>query len=255
MFINIRYKLRLQTGFTLVELAVVLVIVGILLSSVLGTLGSRIENSRKNETKKQLAEIKLALIGYAYVNGRLPCPDCSVVNGSCLATDVGDGISDDDGAICDEGENTGFLPWSTLGIGQSDSWGTRYSYSVQNEYANLTTPFELSSAVGSAVIQEPDFVADATGGAAQSLATSVVAVIFSHGENGYGGTNTSSIARAVIPAANTDEKENTDDDGDFYMRPETAAGATIAGGEFDDILIWISEFELKAKMVEAGKLP
>ena len=28
-----------------------------------------------------------------------------------------------------------------------------------------------------------------------------------------------------------------------------------AGKEFDDIVIWISEFELKAKMVEAGKLP
>ena len=245
---------KVNQGFTLVELAVVLVIVGILLSSVLGTLGSRLENSRKTETKKELAEIKLALIGYSYVYGRLPCPDCSAVSGSCLGTDVGDGISDHDGTTCDESEKTGFLPWSTLGVGKGDSWSTRYGYAVQNEYTNLAIPFSLNS-TASANIQEPNFVADSTGGTSQALATNVVAVIFSHGKNGYGGAGEGGVARAAIPADNTDEKKNTDDDGTFYMRPETAAGATIAGGEFDDIVIWISEFELKAKMVEAGKLP
>lgn len=254
MYRHIKYKARLQAGFTLIELAVVLVIVGILLGGVLGTIGSRLENSRKHETKKELAEIKLALIGYSYVNGRLPCPDCSVVSASCLASEVGDGVSDDDGATCDEDENTGFLPWTTLGIGKDDTWGTRYGYAVQSEYANIAK-FGINTGDGNLKIYEPDFVNDPTGEASHLLADDIVTVIFSHGKNSYGGTSADGTARASIPTANRDEKENTDDNPGFYTRPETEAGAAIFGGEFDDIVIWISQFELKAKMVEAGKLP
>jgi hypothetical protein len=59
----------------------------------------------------------------------------------------------------------------------------------------------------------------------------------------------------AIPAANIDEAENTNNDINFVSRPATDVDAATAGGEFDDILIWISEYELKAKMVEAGTLP
>ena len=115
--------------------------------------------------------------------------------------------------------------------------------------------FTLNSVAGSAKIEEPDFVADVTGATPHDLATSVVAIIFSHGKNGFGGIGENNVAKGAIPVANIDELNNTDDNATYYVRPETAAGATIAGGEFDDFVIWISEYELKAKMVEAGKLP
>ena len=36
---------------------------------------------------------------------------------------------------------------------------------------------------------------------------------------------------------------------------EAEEGVAAAGGTFDDILMWINSYELKAKMVEAGVLP
>ena len=250
--------LQFQKGFTLIEIAVVLVVVGVLLGSFIGTLSNRIDVSRKNDVDRELEEIKQAMMAYAFVNGFLPCPDCDVIGGNCTAGMVADGREDYDAvnSRCSENEGAGNVPWATLGVGHSDAWGTRYRYAVQNIFADQNAAFALNTVmVNPFRIEEPDFVADATGATPQSLADNVVAIIFSHGKNAYGGMSEDDLARAAVPAANLDEIENTDDDLVYYSRPETGTEATIAGGEFDDIVIWISEYELKAKMVEAGKLP
>jgi hypothetical protein len=74
------------------------------------------------------------------------------------------------------------------------------------------------------------------------------------GKNGYG-TLSAQGAKPSVPAANIDEKDNLDSNLNFISRPPTKLGAATVGGEFDDMLVWISEYELKAKMVEAGVLP
>lgn len=245
------------SGFTLIELAIVLVIVGVLLGGFIGTLASRIENTRKSQTIDELEEIKQAAMAYAFVNGYLPCPDCDVaVAGGCLAADLNDGVADFIvGGSCKEVQAAGNVPWVTLGLGRSDAWGTRYRYAVQDIYANSGAPFSLTSAAGTTSIEEPNFIADATGATAKTLADNVVAIILSQGKNGYGGISENNVARSTVPAANLDEANNTDNNATYYMRPETTSDAPIAGKEFDDIVIWISEYELKAKMVEAGTLP
>ena len=256
---NLKSPVQPVKGFTLIELAVVLVIVGIVLGSFIGTLTSRIDITKKSDAIEELEQIKQSMMAYAFVNGYFPCPDCDV--GACPDGIVGDGVADYDDVAnfrCSKNEAAGNVPWVTLGLGRSDPWSNHYRYAVQNEYADLNNAFTLDGATGppgSASIQEPDFIADATGATPHSLADNVVAIIFSHGKNGYGAISEDNLARAAIPAANIDELENTDGDGDYYMRPETLVDAAIAGKEFDDILIWISEYELKAKMVEAGKLP
>jgi len=256
VYLNVRKAAYISKGFTLIELAVVLVIVGVLLGSFIGTLSSRISVTKISDTRDELEKIKQSMMAYAFVNGSLPCPDCDKV--PCTGGIIRDGIEDYNGVdkLCSENQGMGNVPWVTLGLGSADSWNNRYRYAVHNVYADVSAPFDLDSPAGYATIEEPNFVADVTGDDSHSLAERVVAIIFSHGSNGYGATSVNNQARPAIPAANRDERENTDDtDAIYYMRPASDVNAAIAGGEFDDIVIWISEYELKAKMVEAGKLP
>ncbi|HLD09715.1 MAG TPA: prepilin-type N-terminal cleavage/methylation domain-containing protein, partial [Methylophilaceae bacterium] len=56
-----------SNGFTLVEMAVVLVIVGLLLAGLLMPLSAQLDQRNTTDTQKALAEIQQALIGYAIV--------------------------------------------------------------------------------------------------------------------------------------------------------------------------------------------
>ncbi len=72
-----------SNGFTLIEMAVVLLIIGLLLGGVLAPLSTQIDNDRRKETSNTLKQISDALLGYAVANVRLPCPDTN-----------GDGLED-----------------------------------------------------------------------------------------------------------------------------------------------------------------
>lgn len=234
-------------GFTLVELAIVLVIVGVLMGSFIGSLTSRIEKTQYDETRKELNDIKAALIAYAFTFGVLPCPDDP--------TDIdSDGLSDGNGekeATCTGADEAGSLPWVTLGMGAMDSWGNRYEYWVKSDFSNTATPFDLTtSANGEIKTRSND------GTATPLLANNIVAVIYSRGKNGLGAVGVDGSFKSPIPVTgHIDELKNQDGDGVFVSRPPTYGDDTTDVGTFDDIVIWISEYELKAKMVEAGVLP
>lgn len=234
-----------QSGFSLIELAIVLVIIGMLVGSILGTLGARIENARISETKDALDEIKLALYGFAMSQTpvRLPCPDIS-----------NDGVEDFDpldSTQCASFEVAANLPWATLGIQRGDAWASTYSYWVADKYST-TDGFGLcTDATGDGRIL--DSAAGAT------ISDNVAAVIFSHGKNQYGSIGLDNAARTNSPggASYADEDENTDDNKVFVSRPVTTVGSLAESTipvVYDDILEWISEYELKGMMVKSGLL-
>jgi len=68
-----------SAGFSLVELAVVLVIVGLLASGLMFSLGTQRESATTQEVQRQLENIREAVIGFALANGRLPCPALSTL--------------------------------------------------------------------------------------------------------------------------------------------------------------------------------
>lgn len=233
-----RYKLYLNKGFTLVEMAVVLVIMGFLVAGLLVPLSAQIDQRSYTQTQKSLDEIKQALIGYAIINSRLPCP----------ASDTSDGIEDLVGGVCTHPYD-GFLPAATLGITPTDSNGyaldgwsgnafnrIRYAVTISNSNAFTTAINSLSLTPNLRVCADGTNITGTTCGAGVPILTSTaVAVIFSLGKN------------AATGGISTDEAPNVDNNITFASHEFTTT--------FDDQMTWISYPILVNSLVNAGKLP
>src|SRR5665647_1087323 len=78
-------KPALQNGFTLIEMAMVLMIVGLLLGGMLVPLSAQMDQRNVSDTQKTLSEIKEAIVGFTLANGRLPCPaTASIATGQSM---------------------------------------------------------------------------------------------------------------------------------------------------------------------------
>ena len=258
------YRLT-SRGFTLIEMAIVLMIVGLLLGGLLVPLSAQMEQRNITDTQKSLSEIKEALIGYALTYGRLPCPATSSSNG---AEQFVPGHSAADGQ-CSNFYN-GYVPAATLGLSGAnnaglilDSWGNpiRYAVTSWNSASPLVndvfTTSNGMSAVGISSLTLPPtynlsvcsssagISSSSCGSTAANWLTSstmgVPAVIYSTGKNG------------AQSSAGPDEAANLDNNQTFVSHLPTGSGTT--GGYFDDIVIWISPNVLINRMVAAGKLP
>jgi prepilin-type N-terminal cleavage/methylation domain-containing protein len=161
-----------QSGFTLVEIAIVLLIVTILLGYTVAMFPRQQELKQYRALNIEMDRVVEAIIGFAQVNGRLPCP----------ALPNSDGNEDYDDTNQDGCDNYGgFVPANTLGLeGRRnedslllDPWGNPYRYyvtdndfvdpvsGVANGLSDFTTPGEMR-AVG-LIDSEPDDYIDLDG--------------------------------------------------------------------------------------------
>jgi prepilin-type N-terminal cleavage/methylation domain-containing protein len=231
-------------GFTLVELAVVVAVIALLLGSLLIPLTTQVEQRNVSQTDQQLEDIRQALIGFAMVNGRLPRPSSPTTNGVEVAADC-----------ASQAQCTGFVPWVTLGVSQTDAWGKQFRYSVSQDFAN-SAGFNFSTPMTNAKSVQ---TRDSTG-TAVPLANNLVAVVMSYGAKNFGttadGTTIANSSTTNVDEQSNDTKFNTcsPDCTSFFARPAASStGAT--GGDFDDRVVWISQSFLLNRMVTAGKLP
>ncbi len=300
-------KVTLQKGFTLIELAIALSIVALVVGGLAVPMSKRITEQRYVDTQATLDKAVEALVGFAILNRRLPCPD---VNTSALAAvDNRDGVEDRtvDNATCapgtasgkfnytssvtSTGASWGDLPWQTLGLaapGNADAWNNRLRYAVFTPLAgaspsmnnNLALPTTLGGVTALLDVRcgnpnvnivgylpAPGCLVSATNTAATNyvVAQNVVFVVYSVGENGWGGTSISSTASsrpftaaqtALIPdqAANAPELATASE-----IRRQSVARArtdnSSKAGEFDDLLTFMSANTLAAKLLNAGIYP
>ena len=110
-----RAKKYYSHGFTLIELAVVLLILGALFAGILIPFTTQVELRRVADTQKTLVEIREALIGFAAAKGRLPCPASVASNGQ--EAFVNPPIDDEKNGRC-KNFLDGFVPAAVLGIGR-----------------------------------------------------------------------------------------------------------------------------------------
>lgn len=233
-------------GFTLIELAVALVVVVLVLGSILVPLTAQVGQRKVSDTQKTIDEIKEALAGFAIANGYLPCPAVSATNG----------LEDRTAGVCTGGKRQGYIPWVTLGVSALDTWGHIFRYSVTLAYASSATPFTLTTP-RDITIQTRDGA-----GALINLtnANSIPAVVLSHGKNGFGSVDDQGIANFLPgdwPANYLDENTNATGPGTTFVSrvAQDANPVLVFGGEFDDIVVWLSPNILFNRMVAAGKLP
>lgn len=223
-------KRLFTAGFSLVEMAIVLVIISLLLAGLLPMISSQMEQQRRTETRKQLDDIRGALIGYAtsQTPPKLPCPASpSIPTGTVNA-----GVEARTGGVCTI--TSGVLPWVTLGTNETDAWGRRFTYSVTAVFASsvaLTSTGNLN-------------VKTATTGT--TIAANMPAVIVSHGVNGSGAWMPEGNQLAV--STDADEATNS-----------TSGTLTFVSHDmsptFDDMVVWVSPNTLFNRLVTAGKLP
>jgi prepilin-type N-terminal cleavage/methylation domain-containing protein len=278
-FVNLH--IEHESGFTLIELAIVLVVVALLLGGLLVPLTMQIEQQKIRETQRAMEEIKEALIGYAIANNRLPCPDSDL-----------DGLENPPTPTVTPntpvaGQTTktfsclvfeGGLPYQTLGVSREDGWNNRFRYRVTPAFTQRTivtddatgnvlssTAFALSTPGNISVLSRGDN--PATSPTIESkflltLAANAPAVIISHGKNGYGATSSYGLPQTPVPASNADEATNVGTGTSKITRSPTAYQATCSDTdeskpfcEFDDLVTWLSPNILFNRMVAAGRLP
>jgi prepilin-type N-terminal cleavage/methylation domain-containing protein len=221
-------------GFTLAELAIVLVIVALLIGGMLVPLSAQRDLQDIRETQRQLSDITEALMGFAASNRStvgenpyLPCPD----------TD-GDGSENRTGSVCVAYE--GRLPWSDLGVGREDAWGNRFRYRVAEKNANSEIGFTFGTKVSLEVCEDA--------ACATVIANSLPAVVVSHGKNGAGAFNVSGGTNPAPTGADEIANQNRDDK--FVLHPPS----NVPGSEFDDLVAWVSPYILFNRMISAGRL-
>jgi len=268
---------KINAGFTLIELAMVLFIVALILGGVLTPLSTRLEQANRKAAEETMKEIRESLVGYALVNGHLPCPDCpsDAASGNCGGAGAAvsnDGFEDGLDVAASPTTSTnvfnpnrsvtlfkggcvvqvGNVPWATLGVPEFDPWGRHYVYSVTQTSVPPPTGFAddndgtnnaaCSSRAGISfqLCSTGDMSIQDVNGV--NVAQNVPAIILSYGANGqaYGGTAPASAA----------ELENwwTDTDGTFISND-------YISDQFDDIVTWITTPELMYRMVTAERLP
>lgn len=139
--------MKISPGFTIIEMTVVLVILGLLMGSLLIPMSAQMEQKRLDITRQRLETIRQTLLGFAITNnGEFPNPDKDR-----------DGRSDSGSE-----DEEGYLPWVSLGIEDKyDAWGHPFRYRV------VTDDFKIENANGQEV-----------------SSGNVVAIIFSCGKNG-----------------------------------------------------------------------
>ncbi len=268
-----------SSGFTLVELAVVLLILGALFAGILIPLTTQVDLRRVADTQKTLSEIRDALIGFSAANGRLPCPASGGSNGQESFAAGGSTSNGNCSNFFD-----GFVPAAVLGIGPTDNAG--YVLDAWNNRIRYAVPNVDYSAIGSATPTSANGNFDFTGlgtlpaangemrnvgmaalapnlrvcstvpaapgtscSAGTSLIDNAVAVIYSTGANA-----SRTDPGAIRVDENANPNPNSADNNRAFVSHDRA-GENNPNGEFDDIVIWLSPNILYARMIAAGRLP
>ncbi|MDP1717207.1 MAG: prepilin-type N-terminal cleavage/methylation domain-containing protein, partial [Burkholderiales bacterium] len=256
-------------GFTLIEVAVVLFIIGLMMSGIVAFITSTIANRRIEVTRTKQEAIKTALITFIARNYRLPCPALATLaegaaNEGVEATPSGGNCT----GITASGSSpnqvvTGAVPWVSLGLTREvslDAYTYRFTYQVVLGATGLTLS-TVSGMTGRITVHSAGLgileaaptgnqTNDCSGGATVNPCAGV-AVIVSHGKDGYGAyTKSGSQIAFESTVTGNDARENANGDRMFVVKDYSGTDAN----PFDDIVMVLTTNDLLSPLVIGGTL-
>lgn len=213
-----------QHGFTLVEIAIVLVVIGLLASGGIALFALMAETSREKLTRERMGLIVQALTAqfaadYANDTNRSPtdlymvCPSNPASPGSESTAHCG---------------QRGVISWVDLGLPPEvsfDGWGRRFTYQVITAPGSLQI-LEYSAANGAPSPPSP-------------TAPTPEFILVSHGQNG-GGAFLESGAILDAGSPSVAEGQNADGDTAYAVAPRS----DNPDARFDDLVVWRTRNQL-----------
>jgi len=135
-----------KSGFTLIEVAFVMVILGLLIGLGAQLLPMLVKQNKLKDNRVLVKEAKTAVIGYALATGRLPYASANT------------------GGNESAGRLNGYLPWATLGIPGKDPYSTTLFYAVDSHLCSTTSAAQLKTRLADLIsgTLTPDLFSDGT---------------------------------------------------------------------------------------------
>ena len=273
-------------GFTLFEIVVVLLVIGIIIAMAATITRGVTAAKRRSITATRIATVDAALVSYVSQQRRLPCP----ANGTLASSNANAGTENGRTAAgCSATYTNAIVPWRDLGLTEADAtdgWDRRLTYRVQPGLAadnamdmswcdpagteGGATPRTCNAACTSTALASctpPSGYLTGRGLTVKNVAgtthmnpaaaphTGAAYVVISHGETGGGGyLNTGQLATSTVTDGTEEAKNYANVAFDaalsYYVDDVTndASGAT----HFDDV---VSRPSLISVIAKAGLGP
>ncbi len=257
---NVRLKAD-EKGFSLMEISIVLVVLGLMVGGIASALTQDLRRTKQINLKNKMDAIEQALGAFVKKNNRLPCPadatytitnvrfgfEGSTAGTSCITGATYDGNGNRSANPTPSTANFyistfagGVVPVRTLGLADEyafDSWGGRFSYVVDT---TMTATDSFTSYFLNYPFASKISVNDISGSTNTTIA---LAVVLSHGANGHGAFQLNGT-RKNAGITNTNELtnchcDNTGTAGVFsnsFVSGRNTASSTDLRDSFDDVL-------------------
>lgn len=253
-------------GFTLIELSIVIVILGLMIGGIMSAINQENRRSKQADLKTKMDAVEKALGAFVKKNNRLPCPADGTYaitvasfgkeGGTAGSGSCGDGATYDVTTGIRSADTTpptanfklsntaiGVVPVRALGLPDEyalDPWGGRFTYAVD---IRMTATSAFSSTYSSIDNSGNFTINDGLGNVRLSNA---IAVVVSHGQNGHGafqlasgGTRKnagSTNANELINCHCTNAGVSGTTSNIYVMGGSTATSSSDQRTNFDDIL-------------------